>query len=143
MELTRKILTLALLLFGLCFLSGCGGQKEASVQGTVTLDDVAIGPGLITFHPVDGGVMAYSQFDTSGKYSLKSGATKGLDTGQYLVTVAVYGADSNAEQVGGRQKSKLELSNAPEIYAAPESTPIKVEVKSGRNSIPLQLKSSE
>jgi len=141
MESIIKSLSLALLCLGLLCFSGCGAQGEASVQGTITLDDVAVGPGLITFHPQGGGAMAYSQFDSSGNYSLKSGATKGLDVGEYLVTVAVYGADSSVEQVSDRAKTELEFSSTPEIYAAPETTPFKVEVKSGSNTIPLQLKS--
>ena len=92
MKLPGKSVVLALLLFGLCFMSAGCSEKESYVEGVVTLDGMPIGPGLTTFHPVGGGgVLSYAQFDTSGKYSVKSGSTTGLDAGEYLVTVSVYG----------------------------------------------------
>jgi len=48
MEITFKSFAVASLCLSLCCLSGCGGPNEATVNGSVTLDGVAVGPGLVT-----------------------------------------------------------------------------------------------
>ena len=80
----------------LCVSSGCnksGGVSMAPVSGSITVDNLPLTGGQVTFHPIgkvessdnkgfSGGIV-----EASGKYTLFTGGEKGAPLGKYKVTV--------------------------------------------------------
>lgn len=60
-----------LFLAGITFLSGCGGNQEAEVSGTVHLDGKPLKEGFITFEEKDKSKKEAQVKIEDGKYSLK------------------------------------------------------------------------
>jgi hypothetical protein len=75
-------------------IAGCGGL-ESSVSGIVTLDgkplELGEGTGTVSFHPQGGGPVAQARIGPGGRYELKTGSTKGLPAGEYIITVVATG----------------------------------------------------
>ena len=84
-------LNIALANFGflltLLTLVGCGG-KPAKVSGVATLDGKPLERGMVGFAPIDGGMRAAGIIQSDGSYTLSTNRESGLDTGEYLTTVA-------------------------------------------------------
>ena len=125
----------------LVVLVGCG--DKTTVSGKVTLDGSPLPNGLITFH--GGGGSALCGSDAAGNYTLQATDEKGIQTGDYKVTVVaneqVDPATAAAESSGAHKMETVPKALTPAIYADPKTTPLSVTVKSGKNSIPLELKS--
>lgn len=84
---------LALLLFALMILSGCGSDL-GQVTGAVTLDGQPLRGGgdvraTVYFQPVSGnGTTASGLLNESGQYKISSGSQKGVAPGEYVVTIS-------------------------------------------------------
>ena len=115
-------------------LGGCGAH-ESYVAGVVTLDGEPLPEGTVTFHPVDGGAVAYAQIQSDGSYRLQTGAEGGLAAGTYRVTVVAvrYGQASGADEFGKRI--------TPARYGLPDTSGLQADVAAGRNSIDYELTS--
>ncbi len=91
-HMRQAIVTLTAVLFST--IAGCGGL-ESSVSGIVTLDgkplELGEGTGTVSFHPQAGGSVAQARIGPGGRYELKTGSTKGLPAGEYIVTVVATG----------------------------------------------------
>ena len=116
--------------------AGCGGEG-AQVGGTVTLDDVPLTTGTVSFYPNQPGPVAYGQIGSGGQYALSTGTEEGLTPGTYSVTVSatelVPATPSNPEP--------LPKLLTPERYQDKATSGIVVEVKPGNNEIPIKLTS--
>ena len=92
--LSLRCLGLAGLLLA-CAVAGCGksGPKTVPVSGTVTVDNLPLTDGQVTFHPVGkveaSGNTGFSggTIDASGKYTIFTGGKSGAPPGKYKATV--------------------------------------------------------
>jgi hypothetical protein len=134
-------------------LSGCQqgkGLKTEFVTGVVTLDGVPLPEATITFSPVAEGEMASGFSDDKGSYKLSSSngdAEKGALAGEYVVTVSkveVTTYDENdpkapRDPLTGRGVTSSQKQLLPDKYRSASTSPLKVEVKSGKNTINLEV----
>lgn len=120
---------------GILTLAGCG-DLNSTVSGTVTVNDVPIEGGGVTFHPVKEGPSAYGQIGPGGQYTLFTGQKEGLFSGEYIVTVVgtryIPAKDPNMEPTPQLL--------TPERYGDRNRTDLKVTVNPGPNVIPLSLR---
>lgn len=163
-RLSKALLILGILSWAV--LPGCAEKKKTLatelVEGVVTLDGQPVAGATVTFTPVqDGaGAPATGTSDSAGKYTLTAvgnkaaGAQAGAGTlpGEYYVGVL---KDEMPQEPGsGDEGYKLPSSDTPptsptithvvpQQYNNPQTSGIKVTVKSGKNDIPIELKSSK
>jgi hypothetical protein len=117
---------------------GCGGPYNASVTGEVVLDGQPVPTGGIAFIPTAGGPTAYAQVDSSGHYEVRTGNEEGLPAGNYGVTVVSREPPaSDRSKLGGPPPPGKAIT--PEWYADAKQTPLKFDVKPGKNEIKLEL----
>lgn len=151
---------------GVLVFAGCGSKgtlKTEPVEGIVTLDGKPVEGATVTFVPVreGAGVSATGITDAAGKFSLTavgSGAKgvafgSGTMPGEYYVGVMksiLPEAPSEEEEEEGRPASDPGLAPSPEPkvthvvppkYNDPKSSGIRVTVKEGKNTIPIELSS--
>lgn len=122
-------------------LLACGcGRHAAKVSGDVKLGDRPLATGVVTFTPVASGPSAYGNVSAEGRYMLQTGAEDGLEPGDYTVTVAANATPEEAAKMGikvGREGIMPLLT--PAIYADVKTSPLKVTVKRGMQTIDLAL----
>lgn len=136
---TRTLMWMAAVL---C-IAGCN-NGSAMVSGTVTLDGqpIAGGPrtnGTVTFYRDNGGgAPAVGFVDEDGHYLVKTGATAGMEPGNYLVAVAIkkitIPADPNAMPIA--------TLLTPQKYTSAQKSGLKAEVKPGSNTFDFELQSN-
>lgn len=68
---------------------GCA-DLPATVSGTVTVDGQAYEGLRVSFIPQAGGATALSKTDAQGRYTIQTGKSRGLQPGEYRVTVSGY-----------------------------------------------------
>ncbi len=147
-------------LFLLSFIVGCGGDSGpplGTVNGKVTLYGKPYPKALVTFTPEGGGPAATSSTDENGDYELWSAGKKGAPIGNHLVSVvtikepvkasepvAATSSDDPAyaaQVFGGAAAYKADKEEKEKIPAKyNKSSELKHEVKSGSNTINLDLK---
>ena len=115
---------------------GCSTQ-DSQVSGTVTLDDQPLPLGTVAFHPQEAGPIAFGQVNSSGRYSLNTGTESGLKPGSYAVTIE---ATEIVEPTPGNPEPLPKLLT-PAKYRDKQVSGLIVEVKPGKNDIPLKLHS--
>ena len=89
------------------------------------------------------GPSAYGTITSGGRYDLKTGASGGLEVGDYVVTVAANATPEQAAAMGfkvGREGIMPLLT--PPIYADNSTSPLKASVKSGRQELDFDLEKS-
>lgn len=128
-----------LLWLTLLFLTGCGSELGAMVSGKVTLDGAPLTTGNVMFTPIGQGSAANGSIDASGSYSLHTGTEGGLPPGDYRVTVV---ATKPAPPAAPNLPPPPPIPITPQKYGRPETTDLRVTVKSGSNSIDLELRSN-
>lgn len=131
----RCILGLA---WAMMLAAGC--SQPGRVSGLVTLDGEPLTTGVITFNPAASGPSAYGAIGSDGRYELKTGATSGLQPGEYVVTVAANSAPPEGgedQRWPGPQRS-LPLVT-PKKYADRERTPLRALVRSGQQALDFEL----
>ena len=120
---------------------GCGGPHAASVSGTITLDGQVLPTANVSFHPDGGtGAPAYGQSDASGRYSLSTGTDAGLEPGKYVAVVVATKDPPQAYDAKGSEIPPIPIT--PAKYADTATSDLKIEVKAGKNDIPLALQSA-
>src|SRR4029078_11573749 len=107
----------------------------------VTLDGKVVGPGTITFatkgassNPATGAI------EKDGSYRLKTARTAGLHPGTYQMYLTVF------EAAQGRPGERLFLQPkmiTPEKYSSASTSGLEYEVKSGANTIDIDLSSKQ
>jgi hypothetical protein len=115
---------------------GCGSQDWGYLNGTVTLNGQPVGPGTITFEPVNAdrsGSMA--SFSADGKYSvISAGRKEGAKVGEYRVLIQG-GESFGAEEAGPRPASKIRPR-----YANPNTSDLTVTIEPGTKTVDFDLK---
>src|SRR5262245_24500941 len=137
MKCGRLVTMPACMLFvALAATAGCGGGR-ASVDGTVTLDNVPVDGGMIYFFPDVGKADNGHAEIKDGKYSLASG--QGPPPGNYRVEI-VWHKKTGKQVVGSDPPNKEEetIQVIPEKYN--KSSELKVEIKAGSNTHDFPLK---
>ncbi len=124
-------------LLTLLFLVGCGG-KPASVSGVVTLDGGPLERGTVGFAPTGGGMRAAGIIQSDGSYTLKTNREKGLEVGDYLVTVA--SREPGAEDPNGGPPMPGPYIT-PRHYAIAKTSGLQFNVEKGSNTINIELSS--
>jgi hypothetical protein len=121
--------------------TGCFGPNAASVSGTVTLDGQALATANVSFYPDggSGGAPAYGQSDANGRYSLSTGSDTGLAPGKYVAVVVATKEPPQPYDATGSEIPPIPIT--PAKYANVETSDLRVEVKAGKNDIPLALQS--
>jgi len=121
--------------------TSCGGPNAASVSGTITLDGQPLPSANVSFHPDggSGGAPAYGQSDASGRYSLSTGSDSGLAPGKYVAVVVATKEPPQPYDATGSEVPPIPIT--PAKYANIESSDLRVEVKAGKNDVPLALQS--
>lgn len=120
--------------------SGCGGGREASVQGTVTLDGQPLDHGNVSFIPVPQGAGAHATIESDGTFSASTGGTKGLDPGDYLLTVRAFDEPTEDPRGGPPIPGKL---LTPEKYASSSTSELRFTIQPGSNDLEVELHSEE
>lgn len=135
----RGVVLLAALAAVVLGAAGCG-RHSASVSGDVTLGGKPLTTGVVTYTPAATGPSAYANIGADGRYSLQTGAAAGLEPGSYKVTVAANATPAQAAAMGIRigREGIMPLLTPPR-YADVSSTPLVVDVKTGRQEIDLAL----
>jgi hypothetical protein len=124
---------------------GCDSKPTGgTVTGTVTLDGVPLKLGVVTFHPVAGGQSAIGPVSKDATYELTIGNERFIPPGEYLVTVdAAEPTELQGVPGGPPTPPPPPKRITPNKYAKKESTDLKVTVKAGTNTIPIELKSGQ
>jgi|EndMetStandDraft_8_1072994.scaffolds.fasta_scaffold1016986_1 hypothetical protein len=120
---------------------GCSGPNAASVSGSVTLDGQPLTTGMVSFYPDGGnGAPASGSIDASGNYSLSTGTDVGLAPGKYVAIVVATKDPPQPYDKTGAEIPPIPIT--PGKYANTNTSDLHVEVKAGRNTIPLALQAS-
>jgi len=137
----------AAVLFGVSsvLLPACGPVENlpecAPVSGKVMIGGEPLSSAMITFHPEKPGNTGQAASEPDGTYTLNTyGTHDGALVGKHTVTVERY-LPPMPTQPGGKMPSAK--ATVPKKYTRPETSPLKVEVKSGTNNVidlPLENK---
>jgi hypothetical protein len=125
---------------GISFIVGCDDSK-ATVSGTVTLDGrpVTGGPrmnGIVTFfRDGGGGAPAVGFIDESGHYSVKTGATTGMEPGSYQVAIAM----KKITIPENPNAMPIPTLLTPAKYGNPQKSGLRAEIKPGNNTFDFPL----
>jgi hypothetical protein len=119
--------------------TGCS-PNAASVSGTITLDGQALAAANVSFHPDGGsGAPAYGQSDANGRYSLSTGSDAGLAPGKYVAVVVATKEPPQPYDATGSEVPPIPIT--PAKYGNVSTSDLRVEVKPGKNDLPLALQS--
>lgn len=116
-------------------IAGCGGPYDATVSGTVYLDEKPLRMGNVTFYPTEGGAAVYSQIAEDGTYRLSTGSEEGLKPGAYRVTVIA--TDNPPAEPG--QTPAIGQRITPKKYSLLDRTDLQYTVAPGSNEIDIRL----
>jgi hypothetical protein len=136
----RRVLTTALVVVGLMFLSGCGGDsvKMTPAAGVVKLDGKPAAGIMVQFMPnsLQGskGPTSFGVTDDSGKFVLKThDGREGAVVGQHMVTLF----DSQEERPAQGQVAKTKPRLASR-YSVGGPNALTAEVKEGGEAITIE-----
>ncbi|MEO2049398.1 MAG: hypothetical protein ABGX16_22805 [Pirellulales bacterium] len=116
------------------FLVGCGG-KPAIVSGIVTINGNPLDQGTVGFAPVSGGMRAVGLIQGDGSYQLRTNREKGLEVGNYVVTVLsreILKSKPGQPPMPGKYL-------APKKYGRAKTSGLSFEVVRGNNTIDIEL----
>ncbi len=142
--LAHRVAPIAVLI-GLLVLVGCdSGPTLVEVQGTVKANGKPLNKIQVEFWPVASGPRSMGTTDDQGHYSLMvdDGKRKGAIVGSHNVVLKDVGV--LGDKFMGRAGETVDLSKGkksqiPVIYTDPLKTTIKKEVKSGPNTIDIDV----
>ena len=121
-------------------------SSGADVRGEVTLDGEAVAGAVITFVAEDANKQApiIGLSNEAGKYQLIGNAGALIPVGNYKVAVIKEALEGGKVPEGEKlEKARADGSLAnrlPKAYEDYKTTPLKVNVRAGRNAINLELK---
>lgn len=121
---------------GLFLLVGCS-NNAASVSGKVTLDGKPLTKGGVSFY-ASGAAAASGQIDASGNYTLSTGTEKGLQPGNYQVTIVANETILPIDQFA----SPVPKLITPAKYSNATTSGLTAEVKRGKNTFDFNLVST-
>lgn len=137
-----KAIPRVIALLCLTLLVGCSDSLPATVTGKVTIDGQGLPEsdnvtGNVVFYPTGGGAAAFGDVSSGGKYKITTGSTKGLEPGEYKVTVRII--EIEPAPPGGHDAAPPQKLLSPAKYNDNEKTDLKVVVEPGSQSIDLDL----
>ena len=138
MSLPNSIPSLVACLSLLALLAGCGASYDATISGTVTMDGAPLTKGTVSFHPNAGGAVATGKINIDGSFTVQTATTKGLEPGEYKVTVVA--TDPPPPSTNGEELPGI-LLTAPE-FGRLDSTPLKFTVEAGANQFDIPVTSA-
>ncbi len=139
---------LGVILFASLVAIGCGGAASdraqcAAVSGTVTYKGQLVEGATVSFWTPTASRAATGQTDAKGSFRLTTfAADDGAVLGTHAVTVtkAAPAAAMNASDMAtGKADATPVKDPLPAKYADAKTTTLKFEVKSGKNTAPLEL----
>ncbi len=114
---------------------GCDRSDYSSAEGAVKLEGEPLANATVLF-PAPQLAMATARTDEAGRYRIKTGGTEGMRPGEYTVTVAAYGTNSDGQTAP--------ILIIPENYLRTESSGLKASIMPGVNrDIDFELNSEE
>lgn len=119
--------------------SGCS-RHPSKLSGEVVLDGKPLTTGVIMLSPARTGPSAYAEIKPDGSYELKTGSEKGLEPGEYVVTVAANapGPEEPATENGAAPAIRPLMT--PPRYADVGTSPLRITVKPGSQKLTIDLK---
>jgi hypothetical protein len=122
---------------------GCGPGMPfalAPVEGTVTRQGQPLAHGRVVFQPQQGtpGPVAIGVIEPDGKFRMQTAGHDGVAMGQHLVTVHCR-EESNAAASQTSKQLLIPKSLIPEKYSNEATSPLRFEVKEGKNEYPIVL----
>ena len=122
---------------------GCN-RHPSSVAGSVTLEGKPLPTGVIMLTPARSGPSAYGAIAPDGSYRLQTGAAKGLEPGEYIVTVAANEPPpAGSSEAGGRNAEAIRPLMTPPEYSDVKTSPLRITVKPGSQKVDLDLKKAQ
>lgn len=117
--------------------AGCGDKDWGYLSGAVKLNGEPVGPGTITFEPVDSTkVGAIATFGEDGQYTTRSsGQKEGIRTGEYRVLIQGGTLEEIVSEGGPPPKTKI-----PVKYSNPNKSDLKVTIEAGSQTQDFDLK---
>ena len=115
---------------------GCGG-RPARVSGVVSVDGKPLDRGKVSFSPTSSGQMAVSIIQDDGSYELMTNRERGLEIGDYRVSIVSREMDQTDD--GGPPMQGKYL--APKRYSTPSTSGLQFSVEAGSNTIDIDLTS--
>ena len=124
----------------LAAVAGCS-RHPASLEGEVMLDGKPLPGGVIMLSPARTGPSAYGEIAPNGRYVLKTGSEKGLEPGEYVVTVAANepGPEEPLSETGAAPPIRPLMT--PQKYADVGTSPLRITVKPGSQTLTIELDS--
>ncbi|MCG8450429.1 MAG: hypothetical protein MI725_12745 [Pirellulales bacterium] len=141
MSISEKC-SLGILVLALVACIGCGGNP-ATVTGEVILDgEHIIGNedmrAQVVYHPTSGlGTPASSLIKPNGRYELSTGSKRGLQPGEYKVTIRL----GKISWPNGKSQMPAITELAPKHYHRTTTTDLVVNVEPGSNRFDFELES--
>jgi hypothetical protein len=129
-------------------ISGCTPTRYP-VKGTVTINNKPAAMTRVMFIAVEPATPTYSggsaTTDSEGNFTVNNGGEigPGLMAGEYKVIFQQTLINGKPSLGGGRKKSALlpgETEGVPEAYQVPDSTPIRINVKSNMEPLKFDIK---
>ena len=120
---------------------------DAQVSGTVTLDAAPVAGAQVTFLHADESVTGplVAKTDDAGRFELVGNTGAGVPVGPYRVAVRKDalkdGSVPTGEQIDQARAAGKLRNMLPKVYDDKATTPVKVELRAGRNSVDVPLKS--
>jgi hypothetical protein len=129
---------------GLLVVVGCGNNNGlVPVSGKVTLDGKPLVDAAVGFFADAGGVPAVGTTDAEGNFTLTTQKPgDGATPGQNVVTVTKQ-SNLNPDAVVEEGEIVRMKNESPVKYFSPQTSDIKVEVKSGMEPVVIELKSGK
>ncbi|HEY1190593.1 MAG TPA: carboxypeptidase-like regulatory domain-containing protein [Gemmata sp.] len=113
------------------FAAGCGGEKSATVHGTVLLDGQPLAGAEVQFVPKTDSTLGSHTVTTGpdGKFTLQAAASNTpVRPGSYVVVVNKWVAGDPSKGGGGMEGTK---NDVPPAYRAQATTTLKAEIAEG------------
>lgn len=133
-----QIGSLAILLLAM---SGCNSGDSlqlAPVRGSVTYQGKLLDHGDVVFNPFEGtkGLQSVGVIAEDGSFEMRTASREGAPLGKYIVTVQC------RQKPTAKQADDLSFIPPlliPQKYSEAEQSPLRFEVKSENNSLPIEL----
>lgn len=140
-------------LFLVCLggLAGCesGKKRDATVQGTVTLDGELTKSGTVVFHPSDSVPVAYGTVRRDGTFALRIGQGNQRDLdhseiypGSYVATVTIRGSSTPDVESGEGAPPKPGARLSATKYSNKETSGLAYTIKPGMNVINIEVEAA-
>ncbi|MCO6048163.1 hypothetical protein NG895_30070 [Aeoliella sp. ICT_H6.2] len=131
--LGKRVSCAVLLLCGVLCIAGCGGNK-GTVTGSASLNGEPLTSGRVAFFQ-DGQAPAIANISEDGSFQLAIGSSKGIEPGEYKVTVSSY----DVGKASSPQNPPPVKLITPKNYSDVTTTPLTSTVVKGSNQIDLEL----